>query len=107
MSNGGAKLVDLWFVNERDNRSSHPLHIIPWMCILAFFVVGVVAAGSWRRQKYVYLFLLCSSIVCIVFFALPRYQTMMKIATIPLAAHGLEATWRFLKSRFSGSPPAS
>lgn len=94
VKNSLTKIVHLWFINPNDERTSHALYIIPWLLMLVAAVVGFLRHALWRTQKVVLLFLAYSTLVAILFFALPRYQTMMKIALVPFAALGIETLWK-------------
>ena len=90
LGNAFEKLFQLWVLNPNDERSGHVLYFLPWFLMLGLFLVGVFADSSWRSHQYLFLFLIHSSAIAFIFFALPRYQTMMKIAVIPFAAYGIE-----------------
>jgi hypothetical protein len=90
LTNGFVKVVHLWVISPNDDRAQNLWYLVPWGFIMFFFLIGMGATRSWRRHTYLYLFLICSSLVAFVFFALPRYQTMMKTAIVPFAAYGIE-----------------
>ncbi len=93
----GAKLFHLWVFNPNDERSLHPAYLIPWLAVLGFAVAGLFAGARRSTHRYVMLYLIATSIAAAVFLALPRYQTMMKIALLPFAAHGMLVTVRRLR----------
>jgi 4-amino-4-deoxy-L-arabinose transferase-like glycosyltransferase len=95
------KLFDLWIFNPSDTRTNNFLYLFPWFLILLFSMYGLIISFSWKDHKFSYLFLIFFNIVTVIFFALPRYQTMMKIALIPFAAFGLEKLIRKLKKETS------
>jgi len=88
--NSFLKIFHLWIINPSDERTKHLLYIIPSLFLLMFAAAGIIKTFSWKKHKYSYLFLIYSTLVAVIFFALPRYQTMMKIMLIPFAAFGME-----------------
>jgi hypothetical protein len=84
------KIYHLWVIDTFDNRSYLWTYILPSIFILILFIFGFIKSYSWESYRYVYLFLIYSTIIAAVFFTLPRYQTMMKILIIPFAAYGIE-----------------
>lgn len=84
------KIYHLWISNPNDERTSHAVYFFPWLFLLVCFLIGIIKTFSWSRHKYSYLFFIYSTVLGIVFFALPRYQTMMKILVIPFSAYGIE-----------------
>jgi len=93
------KIVQLWFYNYNDSRTNHPLYLIPWFLMLVFTIFGFYNFFSWEKHKYVILFLIYFTFITFIFFALPRYQTMMKIALLPFAAKGLIMLYEKMYSR--------
>lgn len=88
LRNVGEKLFHLWMFNPRDERSGNPLYVGPWIILLVVSLIGFRQVAG-QVPGMVIAFLICSSLVSMVFFALPRYQTMMKIAVVPIAAAGV------------------
>jgi 4-amino-4-deoxy-L-arabinose transferase-like glycosyltransferase len=88
--NSFVKIFHLWIFNPRDSRTRNLLYVIPWFIVLGLFIFGAAKTCSWQGHYYTYLFLIFTTVIAVVFFVLPRYQTMMKIALIPLAAYGAE-----------------
>ncbi len=87
--NAVKKTGHLWLLQPDDPRSHHIAYWLPWMVVLVSFFYGIFRSRP-RHQLYpLYLFLISCSITCIIFFALPRYQTLMKIAVLPVAATGM------------------
>jgi 4-amino-4-deoxy-L-arabinose transferase-like glycosyltransferase len=91
------KIYHLWGVDTSDNRSYLWVYTLPSILILILFIFGFIKSYSLERYRYIYLFFIYSSIIAVVFFTLPRYQTMMKILIIPFAAYGIETLVRKLK----------
>lgn len=92
------KLYNLWIINTSDKRTFNIIYLIPWVVFLLFSVYGLFKSGSWKVHKFSYLYFIFFSIVAIIFFALPRYQTMMKIALVPFAAAGIEMLYYKVKN---------
>jgi 4-amino-4-deoxy-L-arabinose transferase-like glycosyltransferase len=83
------KIIHLWIFNYDQSRAYHPLYLYPWLLMLVFIITGMYKFFNWEKQKYIILFLIYFTLITFIFFSLPRYQTMMKIALIPFAAQGL------------------
>ena len=85
------KAIQLWSVNLTDQRSVHPLYYVPWFAILICSGIGLYRMRVQRISIPLPLLLyLCScTLTAMVFFTLPRYQTMMKIVLLPIAATGV------------------
>lgn len=97
IENSGLKVVRFWFFDPSDGRTTRLLYIVPWGLMLLLALVGIFRSRGWTFHRVSLLFLGYSTLIVIVFFVLPRYQTMMKIALVPFAAVGLE--W-MLNSQF-------
>ncbi len=90
------KLYQLWVFSPVGNRSPMISQITSWL-LLILFLVGFFSRLSWQQYRYLYLFLLFSTVIALIFFTLPRHQTMMRIAVLPFAACGVEVFWRQAK----------
>ena len=88
--NSVKKAGQFWLFNPDEERALTPWYLFPWIILLAAGLAGAIVGGSWRHHSITLLFLVYSTVVVLVFFALPRYQTMMKIAIVPFAALGFE-----------------
>ncbi len=95
----GAKLDQLWFRDPADARSASLLYVVPWIVVLASAAAGLLRHGTWATHRILLLYLVCSTIVAVVFFVLPRYQTMMKVAVIPFSAIGFVWLWDTVRSK--------
>lgn len=93
------KLMYLWGYYPYDSRSQSLFYLIPWLILLAFFILAFLWKFDFQQKKYIYFYLLSASINAVVFFALLRYQTLMKIAVIPLAAQGIVLVWDIYKNK--------
>lgn len=83
------KAYHLWIVFPGDRRAMHPLVLGAWLVTLALALYGLKRGIKLPNDKYILLFLLHSTLVAMVFFALPRYQTTMKIVLYPYAGLAL------------------
>jgi len=84
------KIYDLWLFNPDDLRSANYFYLIPWFILITLFLLCLIKSFNWNKQKFIFLFLIYINLIVIVFFCLPRYQTMMKIALIPFAGEGIK-----------------
>jgi hypothetical protein len=101
IKNTFVKIFQFWIINPDDKRTGNIFYLVPWLIILTLSIIGLYKSCSWKKYKYVYLFILYHTIIAILFFALPRYQTMMKIALIPFAAYGIDLLYSslFIKNK--------
>ncbi len=83
------KLFHLWVINPLDARSFNLFYLLPWLLILILAITGCIKDFNIEKQKFIFLFLIYFTLTSIIFFTLPRYQTMMKIVLIPFAAEGI------------------
>jgi hypothetical protein len=97
------KIFSLFVMNPDDYRSYNQFYLIPSILILLLAIVGIIKTFSIGKFKFIYLFIFHSSLVAILFFALPRYQTMMKIALIPFAAYTIDYLWEYCKNKCSSN----
>ncbi len=96
--NAFKKLSHLWLIYTDDNRAKSIFYFLPWFAILGFAALGLIKTFNFENHKYVYLFFLFSSLMAMVFFALPRHQTMMKIMLIPFSGVGIEVALTFIRN---------
>jgi hypothetical protein len=94
------KLFHLWIFKPEDARAWSFAYLVPWFVILALFVIGLTKTYSWPRHRHAYLFIMYWNAIVVLFFALPRYQTMMKIALIPFAGCGAEVLMRYCQNKW-------
>ncbi|MBM2813573.1 MAG: 2 protein [Ignavibacteria bacterium] len=93
------KIGYLWFLYPYDKRAISIFYIVPWFFILTFSIYGLYKNFSIRRHIFSYLFLTFHTIISVLYFVLPRYQTMMKIALLPFAASGLSIIYFNIKNK--------
>jgi 4-amino-4-deoxy-L-arabinose transferase-like glycosyltransferase len=87
--NAAKKLFHLWLFMPGDDRTANLFYLLPWLCLLIFSAIGIVYARSeWKRLRPIFIYLFACSLIAMIFFALPRYQSLMKIGLMPLAAYG-------------------
>lgn len=96
VTDGFVKAFHLWVVFPQDKRAANPPILAFWLAVLALSLYGLWRGVRWRRDKYILIFLLHSTLVAMVFFALPRYQTTMKIVLYPYAGLALLLLARWL-----------
>jgi hypothetical protein len=101
LSNLPAKFLDLWFFSQIEQRWNNYLYQIVSGVFLIFSFIGLIVTFSWRRHKYLYLILFYSTAIGLLFFTLPRHQTMMRIALMPLAGAGVEFLWNLFRGKTS------
>ena len=83
------KLYHLWVFSPVANRAPMISQVTSWGILILFFI-GVSSTFSWEKHRYLYLFLLFSTLIGLIFFSLPRHQTMMRVAVLPFAAFGVQ-----------------
>ncbi|MBI5404477.1 MAG: hypothetical protein HY959_13900 [Ignavibacteriae bacterium] len=84
------KIYNFWIINPDDERSFNFFYLFPSLVILGLSIFGFFKTFSYSKYSFIYLFLFYSTLIAIVFFAIPRYQIMMKIAIIPFAAFTID-----------------
>ncbi|MGD1045291.1 MAG: glycosyltransferase family 39 protein [Bacteroidota bacterium] len=99
LSNIPTKLFHLWIFSPLQERSNNYLFQLFSGGFFIFSIIGLLVTFSWHRHKYLYLFLVYSTVIALLFFTLPRHQTMMKIVLIPLAGAGLEFLWNLFRGK--------
>jgi 4-amino-4-deoxy-L-arabinose transferase-like glycosyltransferase len=93
------KLGQLWIYNPNDNRSHNPFYLIPWIILMFFIFYEFFRRRNWNGYEHLILFVVSSTLISILFFVLPRYQTLMKIAVLPFAANSIIHIYRKLTNR--------
>jgi hypothetical protein len=98
------KVFNLFIINPDDARSFNPVYLISSLSMLLLALMGIIKTFSFEKYKYMYLFIFYSILIASIFFAIPRYQTMMKIAIIPFAAFTVDLLIQyFCKPAFNKS----
>ncbi len=100
VKNAFVKLFYFWVYYPNDQRSLHPIYLIPSVILLLFFIYGIAVSFSWNKHLFLYMFFIFSSLVVVIFFPMARYQTMMKIAMIPFASYGISKIVDFFVPKF-------
>lgn len=93
------KFVMFWTIAWNDDRSLMPIYILTSIFISFFFLIGFIHSFNTSKFDLFYLFFAFSTLISMIFFVQPRYQTMMRIMLIPFVAFGLNHTWEYLKSK--------
>ena len=99
VKNISAKTFQLWLFSSLRPTPYDALYIVASLFVFIFFLIGIVKTWNWQKFNYLYVFLFYSTILAMVFFALPRHQTMMRIAMLPFFGAGVEVVWK----AFNGS----
>jgi hypothetical protein len=89
LENGFRKQFELWVFNLSDPRALNVLYLATSIFILLFFSIGLIKTFDVSKHKFIYLFFLHGIVIAAIFFALPRYQTMMKVLMLPFTAVGI------------------
>lgn len=98
------KVLSLLTIDRRDPRSMHPVYLLQSVV----FLIATAAGFVYMRRERIALpvvarvFILCSVFTAAVFFCLPRYQSMLRIAFVPYAGYALYSLSRSL-SRIAGN----
>ena len=95
-----SKFFHLWIMSTLQERSRNLVYQITSWFVFIFFVVGFLVTFSWQKHKYLYAFFIFSTITALIFFTLPRHQTMMRIAILPIVGAGLEYIWEIIHKRY-------
>lgn len=94
------KIVYLTVFDPHYAPSRNLLYAVPNVLLSLLAILGLIRTWDPRRYRPVYLWLFSSLAVILIFFALPRYGTMMKILTIPFAsAAALDLYTRIARKR--------
>lgn len=83
------KVFHLWGFYSYDARAFNLFYLLPWLVFLYLFFSSFFLRRNLDKNKYIYLYLATATVTAILFFALPRHQTIMKIAMMPIIADGL------------------
>jgi hypothetical protein len=95
------KMSQVWITNNLQEKRNNVLLKILSLIFFLFSSLGILTTLSWKKHKYLYLFLIFSTLIGVLFFTLPRHQTMMRIGLIPFLGSGLEYFWLSLKSKLN------
>ncbi len=87
-----------WIINKNDKRTYNPAYLLPSVFLLIFFIYGTIKSFNWQKFKYLYLFIIYSNLIIVIFFPMLRYQSMMKAAIIPFCSFGILKTYYYIKS---------
>lgn len=84
--NIGSKFFHFWVFFSRDERTDNVFYYVPWFVLLSTGLIGLYRSSG-KLKKIMLLYLIYTTVIVMIFFALPRYQTMMKITLVPFAAN--------------------
>jgi 4-amino-4-deoxy-L-arabinose transferase-like glycosyltransferase len=93
------KLFHLWIFYPEDKKSTNLFYLLPWLILLTLSLIGIFKTIDLSKYVILYAFYFYHSILAVAFFALPRYQTMMKITLIPFAAFSIYNFWNSIKKK--------
>ncbi len=91
ISSSFTKMFNLWVYYPYSEDSFHPLYLGPWAIMLMLSIYGVIKARI-NKIKYfslIYIMVGYHCVIGIIFFVIPRYQTMMKYWLIPIVAYAI------------------
>ena len=91
------KLYHIWVFSDIQKRTGHTIYQITSCFVSIFFFIGFLVTLSWQKHKYLYIFYIYSSMIALIFFTMPRHQTMMRIALLPIIGAGIEYVWGIIK----------
>ncbi len=94
-----SKVFYLWSFNPLQERSGYVVVGVSMVLVVVLAMIGTFRNLEWSAVRIPVLFLIASTIVGVAFFALPRHQTMMKIALLPFAGRGIESLLMMLSLR--------
>ncbi|GAP23068.1 glycosyltransferase family 39 protein [Leptolinea tardivitalis] len=78
-----------------------PLVLGPWFCLLPFFILGLCNSIKYYKKFMVlYLLLLTSTAVSMVFFVLPRYPIFVLPTVIMFSSYGFVIAINWLQKKF-------
>ncbi len=84
--NSFRKIYQLWIFNTDDERVFNIFYLIPWVILLIIFFYSFNFLKI-EQIDVILIFLVYSTLNAMIFFALPRYQAMMKIGLIPIVSY--------------------
>lgn len=83
------KVFHLWGFYYYDSRTINIIYLLPWIGFLYLFFKSFFIHRNFSQNKFIYVYLATATLTAMLFFALPRHQTIMKIAMMPMIADGL------------------
>lgn len=92
------KIGHLILYNPYDQRTAKIFYLVPWIILLFISLWGMIIS-NFRKNLLLYSYIIYCFLLAGVFFALPRYQSMFKIALIPFAAAAIQSYYSILKAR--------
>ncbi len=100
-TSGFTKLCHLWYYYPYSTQAQHPLYMVPWFLMLGLAIWGGVKSKI-SAFKIEYTMLLYHSFIAFIFFAIPRYQTMMKFWLLPLVGWGIYRIYETIQKKRNG-----
>jgi hypothetical protein len=95
------KLFHILVFSTLESRPMVAFYYASSAIVFGLFAIGITASRSWEKHKYFYLFIGCSVVIGLVFFALPRHQTLLRIGMLPFVGLGgdILLTWFLPKGK--------
>ncbi len=101
VTSGVTKIFNLWVCYSYSRESFHPFYLLPWFLMLSLSIYGAVKS-RFKEFDLVYLMLGYHTVIAFIFFAIPRYQTMMKFWLLPLVGWGIYTIVENIKKKRNG-----
>jgi len=97
------KIYSLWIIDIYRDSAKEPVYLIIWIPTLILFFLGTffIIRNKSRSKSIasVYIYLLFSTLLTVVFFNIPRYQIQMSIVIIPISMYGLTELYNYFKTQ--------
>lgn len=99
------KIYSLWVFDTYRDSAKEPIYLIIWVPTLVLFFFGTFSVFTDKSKckpiTPVYVYLLFSTILTVLFFNIPRYQIQMSIVIIPVAMYGLTILYNNFKTKIT------
>lgn len=100
-----SKIFCLWFIDKYRENAANPIYILTWMPTLLLFIIGYFKSLKMKevknKLKFLNVYLLCSTILVIIFFNIPRYQIQMSYTMIPVSMFGFYTLYKLIFKKTS------
>ncbi len=95
------KLLNFITIDTSDSRSMHLAYLVPSCLLILLLIIGLQRQLNQRIgiQPELWIYIICSCITVVIFFPLPRYQSMMRVGIIPIVALAADYATALLLSR--------
>lgn len=96
------KLFSLWVIDTYRELAKNPLYLTVWLPTLGLFITGIFFSLKNSETKikltFLFIYLLFSSAIVILFFNIPRYQIQMSFVMVPTSMYAIEKILSKIKS---------